>query len=144
LLVSGTSPIAPSSTATNQNADEVKFVSYASKHIVLSAKPNQPAILLVNDRFDPNWTVSVDGKPATLLRCNFIMRGVHLEPGSHTVEFRFVQPMGAFYVSLAAVILAGLLCIGLLLPTGSPKDEDRSQPAEIPAKPKLAARAGGR
>ena len=146
VLVSGTVPIAPSATVTNQNATEARFVSYASKHIVLSATATQPSILLLNDRFDPNWTVSVDSKPATLLRCNYIMRGVQLEPGSHTVEFRFVQPMRAFYVSLAAFILAGLLCVGLALP-GRPPTADREPPLSAPpapAKPQPVARTGSR
>jgi hypothetical protein len=29
-------------------------------------------VLLLNDRFDPNWNVRVDGKLERLLRCNYI------------------------------------------------------------------------
>ena len=50
-----------------------------------------------------NWRVTVDGKPAELLRCNFIMRGVYLPaPGRHTVEFSFSLPHQPLYVTLAA------------------------------------------
>ena len=70
-------------------------------------------MLLLNDRFDPTWRVLVDGKPETLLRCNYLMRGVHLEPGAHTVEFRFQPPVRPLYVSLAA-ILVGLLLLGVV------------------------------
>jgi hypothetical protein len=52
----------------------------------------------------------VDGKPATLLHANYIMRGVQLASGAHTVEFRFAPPVNLFYVSLSAIILGfGLL-----------------------------------
>jgi hypothetical protein len=51
-------------------------------------------VLLLNDRFDPAWRVAVDGQPASLLRCNYIMRGVQLAPGAHTVEFTFQIPIG--------------------------------------------------
>ena len=37
-------------------------------------------------------TVTVDGQPAHLLRCNYIMRGVYLTPGRHSIEFRFRTP----------------------------------------------------
>lgn len=101
-------------TATNTNAPgTVEFVSYASKHIVLKADVKTPAVLLLNDRFDANWTVRVDDQPAPLLRANFIMRAVRLEPGVHTVEFQFRVPEQTLYVSLAAIAVAILLC-GLL------------------------------
>ncbi len=104
--VSASNPVAN----TNQNIGTVNYDHYDPNRIVLRAKPAVPAILLVNDRFDPNWTVTVDGKPATLLRANFIMRGVQLSPGDHVVELRFAPPMTAFYVSLVAIVLGlGLL-----------------------------------
>ena len=48
------------------------------RHIVFAANATAPSVLLLNDKYDPNWHVTVDGKPAELLRCNFIMRGVYL------------------------------------------------------------------
>ena len=98
---------------TNQNAGTVEFTSYAPKRVVMQAKAAVPAVLLLNDRFAPNWKVSVDGKPEKLLRCNYLMRGVYLPAGPHTVEFRFEPPMNALYVSLAAVVI-GLLLLGVL------------------------------
>src|SRR5262249_19637991 len=86
-----------SPSVTNQNPGTVDFVSYAPKRIVLRARANEPSILLLNDRFDPGWSVSVDGKPEMVLRCNFLMRGVQLAPGDHTVEFRFAPPITGFY-----------------------------------------------
>lgn len=92
--------------ATNKPTGPVEFASYAPKRIVLKAHPTAPAILLLNDKFAPNWQVKVDGKPAEILRCNFIMRGVELTPGTHEVVFEFKTPMGGLYVSLAAILLA--------------------------------------
>ncbi|HYA79157.1 MAG TPA: hypothetical protein VED19_01450, partial [Candidatus Nitrosopolaris sp.] len=58
--------------------------------------------------------VTINGRPATLLRCNFIMRGVFLPPGAHTVEFKFSLPHKPFYVTLTALGVGILLC-GLLM-----------------------------
>jgi len=69
--------------------------------------------LLLNDRFDPDWNVRVDGQRAKLLRCNYIMRGVYLTPGVHRVEFRFQPPFRTLYVSLAALGV-GLLLLGVV------------------------------
>ena len=95
---------------TNENSGTVEFKSYAPKDIVFNAHAEMPSVLLLNDKYDPNWQVFVDGKPASLLRCNFIMRGVYLTPGAHTVEFKFSLPLGLFYVSLSAIGVGILLC----------------------------------
>ena len=48
-----------------------------------------------------------------LLRCNFIMRGVALTPGAHTVQFNFSMPNKPLFITLAAIIIA--LCLAGLL-----------------------------
>ncbi len=97
--------------ATNENSGTVEFKSYATKHIVLAATNTAPSVLLLNDKFDPQWSVTVDGKPAELLRCNFIMRGVYLPThGQHTVEFNFTLPHRPLYVTLTAIGVGLLLC----------------------------------
>ena len=96
--------------ATNAIGGAVEFVSYAPKHIMLKAKTPVPAVLLLNDKYDPNWRVLVDGHPAPLLRCNFIMRGVSLTPGAHEMAFDFRPPHQSLYVSLAGVALGLGLC----------------------------------
>jgi hypothetical protein len=106
-------PPAPSSLNAQPSTNSVEFASYAPKRIVLRANARSPAVLLLNDKHDPNWKVWVDGKPATLLRCNYVMRGVYVQSGPHTVEFRFQPPIGPFYVSLAAVFVS-LLLLGYL------------------------------
>ena len=99
--------------ATNANTGTVEYSSYAPKHIVLNAKAAAPAVLLLNDKYDPNWKVLVDGKPAPLLRCNYVMRGVQLAPGDHRVEFHYEPSTTALYISLAAIGL-GLALLAFL------------------------------
>jgi hypothetical protein len=110
VLVSTLLPTAPAAAAANQNVGTVEFKSYAPKDIVFIAQTGAPSVLLLNDRFDPHWRVLVDGRPAELLRCNFIMRGVYLTPGAHQVEFQFALPDRPLYVTLAAIVVGVLLC----------------------------------
>ena len=100
--------------STNANSGTVEFKSYAPKQIVFTANAAVPSVMLLNDKYDPNWRVTVDGKPAQLLRCNYIMRGVQVPPGQHAVEFDFSLPSKAVYVTLAAAI-AGLILTGILM-----------------------------
>ena len=100
--------------ATNENSGTVEFKSYAPKHLAFAANATAPSVLLLNDKYDPHWSVTVDGKPAELLRCNFLMRGVYLSPGQHTVEFDFSLPNKPLYITLAGIAV-GLGLAGCLL-----------------------------
>jgi len=99
---------------TNSPAGDVEFVSYAPKHVVLQASNSVAAILLLNDKYDPNWKLTVDGQPHELLRCNSVMRGVFLQPGEHNIAFSFEPPVETLYVTLAAVGVS-LLLLGVLV-----------------------------
>lgn len=88
----------------------VSYEHYEPKRVVLRVHVDRASVLRLNDKFDPHWHVRVDGRPSTLLRCNYLVRGVFLEPGEHVVEFWYQPPLAPLYVSLAAVLVAlGLL-----------------------------------
>jgi len=106
-------PLADPPAGASPDPGKVEFVSYAPKHIVLEAQATGPSVLMLADRFDPEWNVRVDGQPARLFRCNYIMRGVYLAAGPHRVEFRFQPPTQTLYVSLAALSV-GLLLLGFV------------------------------
>jgi hypothetical protein len=95
--------------ATNANTGTVEYKDYRPAHITLAADASAPSVLLLNDKYDPHWTVTVDGRPAPLLRCNFIMRGVALDPGAHVVEFSYTFPHRPLYLTMAGFGLAVLL-----------------------------------
>ena len=107
--------------STNENSGTVEFKSYATKRIIFTANATAPSVLLLNDKFDPNWRVTVDGKPAELLRCNFIMRGVQLSPGQHTVQFDFSMPNHPLFITLAAIIIALFIAALLVFMTRKPQ-----------------------
>jgi hypothetical protein len=117
VLVANELPATTSAPSTNQNAGTVEFVSYSPKQIVLRAKVEVPTVLLLNDHFDPKWKAQVDSRPADLLRCNYLMRGVQLAPGEHSVEFRFTAGERSLYITLAS-ILAGLALIAFVIVSG--------------------------
>jgi len=121
-------PVAP---GTNANPGEVSIVSYAPREVVLAAKASAPCVLLLNDKFDPNWKVTVDGQTAKLLRCNFIVCGVFLEqPGEHRVEFRFQPSPTGQYVSGVTAILAVLLWGCLAFVPGRQGKGAKSEPTK--------------
>jgi hypothetical protein len=127
VMVDDPVPLPSPGAATNLTAGTVEFASYSPTHIVLKAKADASAILLLNDRYNSDWKVAVDGKPASLLRCNYLMRGVQVAPGAHTVEFRYEPVVKLLYGNIAA-ILVGIALIAWL--AASPK---RPEADETPA-----------
>ncbi len=72
-----------------------------------------PGLFVQTDQYDPDWTATVDGKPAAVHRVNYLMRGILLEPGVHRVRLRYM-PAGlaaGIQVSLASAAAALLLAI---------------------------------
>ncbi len=109
VLVSSEIPGREKTVSTNQIAGSVQIVSYHPKRVELSADVKAPSVLLLNDKYDADWKVFVNGEKKPLLRCNYIMRGVQLEPGNQKIEFRFEPPVNTLYVSL------GALCVGIVV-----------------------------
>lgn len=87
-----------------------KIREYSANRIVVDAHADQPAYLLLNDKYDPDWKVSVNGKPGRIFRANFIVRGVEIPAGNSEVVFTYELDSRVLYFTIAAwavVILGG-------------------------------------
>lgn len=69
--------------------------------------------LVLLDSFDPHWRVTVDGRPATLLRANVLFRAVRLAPGPHEVRFAYrpVPLFAGLAVSLGTAVVLLAACL---------------------------------
>ena len=79
-------------------------------HVEVAATTSAPAYLVLTDSYHPDWQVTVNGKPASLLRANQMFRAVALSPGTHRIAFRY-RPVSLQWG--AAVTLMTALAIGL-------------------------------
>lgn len=69
----------------------------------------QGGFLVLNDTYDDDWHVEVDGQPAPLLRANALYRAVRLVAGEHRVRFQY-RPRPVLYGAwLSAGASLGLL-----------------------------------
>ena len=114
--------ITPASAGSDKaTASEASIQTYAPKRITVKTRSAAPGILLLNDRWHPDWKVTIDGQSAPLLRANFLMRGVSVPSGEHTVEYRFDPPHPTLWISVAAVA-TGLLLVGILILAPKPRE----------------------
>lgn len=70
-------------------AQAAEIVAYHNTQVTVRATAQAPGLLVLADLDYPGWHATVDGAPAPIQRVNFILRGVRLEPGEHTVVFEF-------------------------------------------------------
>jgi hypothetical protein len=69
-----------------------------------------PAVVVIRNSFDPNWTARVDGTPVPVLRADYVVQGVPVPPGRHTIDLTYDDPWlgyGLLGSALAVVVLAG-------------------------------------
>ncbi len=99
---------APPSVAAGADGT-VEYLSYAPKRLEMRTASSVPTVLLVNDHHDPDWRVTIDGKPEKLMRANFVMRAVQVPAGQHTVVWQYRPDLTPAYVSWSAIILMLIL-----------------------------------
>jgi hypothetical protein len=104
-----TDPGIPSGAA--DSVGSATITKYGLHTVDVDVDATRPAILRLADLWYPDWTVSVDGKPAKLLRADHALRAVAVPAGHHMVEFRFASRSFAtgFWLSIGCTLIAVLL-----------------------------------
>ena len=71
---------------------EAKIESYTDNEVRVRATSSGHGYLVLTDLFHPGWSATVDDQPTTILPANIAFRAVSLEPGEHSIVFRFAVP----------------------------------------------------
>jgi hypothetical protein len=93
--------------ATRQPITPLKIVRYEPDRILINARVEHNAIVVVSDSWEAGWQVEVNGQAAQLLRTNGMTRGVAVPPGEHQIIF-FYRPFiitVSGYISLIVLLL---------------------------------------
>ena len=88
------------------------FELYEPSRVILKVEAASDALLVLSDLYYPGWRAEVDGRPAGILRANYLLRAVAVPAGRHTVTF--VYEPASFRTGTAAS-LAGGLAIALMV-----------------------------
>jgi hypothetical protein len=126
---------APMKASGKVPPDQVDLETYTPNEIVVKAQSTLGAYLLINDQYDSDWQVQVNGRAAELLRADYILRAVQIPPGDSTISMHYVAhyhvaglnlPAVAVNIFSDAAMLAAWLIAGLALLRGrlAKKTED--------------------
>ncbi len=66
-----------------------KIKEHSLNKVLIEADLYAPGLLVLSDACYPGWKAFVDGKETRIYRTNYVMRGVFLPKGRHSVEFKY-------------------------------------------------------
>jgi hypothetical protein len=114
---------APGGTAT--------IVSYRVNDVSVDVDTPGAALLRLADLYYPDWTVTVDGRPARVIKADYLLRAVPVPAGKHRVVFRFESKAMKSGLLLS---IGSLIAVLLLIGYGVFRSRRRA-PATAPAMP---------
>lgn len=82
--------------------------------------------VVVQEAWYPGWVATVDGRPTTVRRANYLMRALRVPAGRHVVAMRYAPPR---YRPLAALAIAALAASLALLVGGGRRSPAGPTPA---------------
>jgi hypothetical protein len=99
------------SRALPDPAETVTLTREDPQHLQFAAVLRSPGLVVISDLFYPGWKVTVDGRPAEILRTNRAMRGVALPAGTHRLAFHYNPLSFRVGVTLSFVGLGSLAMV---------------------------------
>jgi uncharacterized membrane protein YfhO len=70
-------------------ASVVTLTAYEPNELAYDVRSGKGGVVVFSEIYYPGWTATVDGKPATLGRVNYVLRALNLQPGEHKVVLTF-------------------------------------------------------
>jgi hypothetical protein len=86
-----------------------RILTYEPRRMVIETNSNQQAMLVVSEMHYPGWAATVDGLKTSIHQTDFLLRGLFVPAGKHTIEMIYKAPgaqKGAL-ISLATILLIG-------------------------------------
>lgn len=122
--------VPPSLTATGAPKGVV-LKSYTPQEINLEAQTTRSGFVLINDQFDPDWEVTVNGRKVPLLRADYILRAVAIPEGRSEIALHYVahyKLAGTKPTAEAMTLLSDGIMLGAWLIAGISIWRQRRQP----------------
>lgn len=118
-----------SNTPADGGPGRVRYEQLGPQAARLVVDAPRPSIVLVRNMWDPNWHAEVDGRPGRVLPANYIVQGVPVPAGRHTVVLTYDDPTIGYGMLGSGAALIGLLGAVLVL---TRRDRRRRREEERP------------
>lgn len=93
----------------------INLIEYKPDYLKYEANNSEAGFAVFSEIYYPKgWKATIDGSPTDIKRVNYVLRGLEIPPGNHSIEFKF-EPASYYVgnkVSLAASVLTILFFAG--------------------------------
>ena len=96
---------------SGEPGDGERYVSvarYGLNEVEIVAQTPIGGYLVLSDVYYPGWKVTVDGRPAEVMRANYVFRAVQLGPGEHRLKFTFTPWTWRVGVTVSVITWLGM------------------------------------
>jgi hypothetical protein len=93
----------------------VRYRDVGPQEAMVQVRAPAAGILLVRNSWDGGWHATVDGRPSPLLHADFLLQGIQVPPGRHTVVLRYDDPAVGLGLLGSGVVVLGLVAAAIVL-----------------------------
>ncbi len=118
----------------NPNSSSAVLTSHSARRLEVEVATDRERLLVLSEIYYPaGWTASIDGEPTEINRVNYLLRGVVVPPGEHTVVMTFnpsSHRIGLWMAGVSTFLVYGLIVVivGLrVIPSRSDATEEHAE-----------------
>jgi len=79
-----------------------RIIKYGLNEVVIDAASDDDSILVLTDTYYPGWRATIDGQETAIFPAYYLLRGVRVPPGNHTIVFNY-RPDNFWWAALITV-----------------------------------------
>ena len=95
----------------------IKLVTYKPNYIKYISNNTNAGVAVFSEIYYPKgWNVTIDGKNASHFQADYVLRGLQIPAGKHTIEFKFepqVVKTGSSIALISSIFMLLLLIGGI-------------------------------
>ncbi|MFL1895619.1 YfhO family protein [Aquimarina sp. 2-A2] len=94
----------------------IQLLSHQPNKLEYASQNTKEGFVVFSENYYPGWQAYIDEKPVDHVQVNFVLRGLQLPKGSHTITFKFepkVIQTGNSITSIATLVFLILIGLGI-------------------------------
>ena len=100
-------------SALQDTTSIITITDYQPNKLTYTANSKNGGVVVFSEIYYPEWTATVDGKPAEIGRVNYVLRAMQLSPGKHEVVLDF-HPTSVDKTEAIAYTAGGILLLAFI------------------------------
>jgi hypothetical protein len=115
-------------TPGKDSAASIKLTKYGLSDLSFKSKNSVAGFAVFSDIWYPgDWKAFIDGKETPIIRTNYVLRGLQIPAGEHTIEFKFESAsfeQGTAMATVSSILLYALCIVGLVFALKGNKEKE--------------------